>query len=66
MDNWIKTFRNAETIHPNDTVLIPGDPEREMTFERLKNGVPIQDAVVEDLKQLADKFSLTFNPMQNV
>ncbi len=66
MDNWIKTFRNAETINPNDKVLIPGDPEREMTYERLKNGVPLQEAVVDDLKQLADKFSLTFNPTQNV
>ena len=66
MDNWIKTFRNAETINPNDKVLIPGDPEREMTYERLRNGVPLQEAVVDDLKQLADKFSLTFNPLQNV
>ncbi len=64
MDNWIKTFRNAETVNGEEKVLIPGDPEREMTRERLQNGIVLQHAVVDDLKQLAEKFSLTFNPMQ--
>ena len=65
MDNWIRTFRQAEGIHPEDQVLIPGDPERKMTRERLKNGIPTQEAVIADLRQLAEKFHLTFNPMQH-
>ncbi len=64
MDNWIKTFRNAESIDPKNKVLIPGDPERLLSEERMKNGVPIHEAVIEDLQQLAEKFSLTFNPVQ--
>ena len=64
MDNWIRTFRKAETVYPGDQVLIPGDPERELTTERQLKGVPVQDAVVEDLQQLALKFKLTFNPKQ--
>ncbi len=63
MDNWIRTFRKAEVIKPGDKVLIPGDPEREMTQERLRNGVPVQDAVIDDLKQLAEKFGLIFKPV---
>ena len=36
MDNWIQTFRNAEPALGQKRVLIPGDPERELTFERQK------------------------------
>ncbi|MGV8096793.1 MAG: Ldh family oxidoreductase [Mangrovibacterium sp.] len=64
MDNWIRTFRQAESIHPENRVLIPGDPEREMTLERLQNGIPVQDAVVEDLEKLAVQFKITFKPLQ--
>lgn len=62
MDNWIRTFRQAERIHPENQVLIPGDPERLMTGERLQNGIPVQEAVLDDLKSLAEKFNISFNP----
>ncbi|MGK7395981.1 MAG: Ldh family oxidoreductase [Candidatus Cyclobacteriaceae bacterium M3_2C_046] len=60
MDNWIGSFRKAKTINGQEKVLIPGDPEREMTAERLKNGIPLLDPVIEDLHLLAEKFNLTF------
>jgi LDH2 family malate/lactate/ureidoglycolate dehydrogenase len=62
MDNWIRTFRTAERIIPGNPVLVPGDPEREMTIERLQNGVPVQEAVLDDLKRLAEQFHLAFEP----
>ena len=65
MDNWIRTFRQAERIDPGNNVLIPGDPEREMTRERLKNGIPVQEAVIEDLQRLAKQFKIIFNPLQH-
>ena len=66
MDNWINTFRNAETSTGQDRVLIPGDPERELTSERLKNGIPLHEQVVADLKDLGNKFGLSFNdPSEN-
>lgn len=55
MDTWIERFRNSETVDPEDTVLIPGDPEREMTEERLKNGIDLLDQVVEDLQKLGSE-----------
>lgn len=58
MDNWIERFRNSETVNPEDQVLIPGDPEREMTEERLKNGIDLLDPVVEDLKGLGEKLGV--------
>ncbi|MDO9613138.1 MAG: Ldh family oxidoreductase [Bacteroidota bacterium] len=61
MDNWIETFRNAEPAVGCEKVLIPGDPERELTIERLKNGIPLHEQVINDLQQLAAKFELVFN-----
>lgn len=61
MDNWIETFRNAEPAAGCEKVLIPGDPERELTIERLKNGIPLHEQVINDLQQLAVKFGLVFN-----
>lgn len=60
MDNWIQTFRNAETTIGQEKVLIPGDPERELTHERLKNGIPIHELVVADLTELGKIFDLKF------
>ncbi|XZF13425.1 Ldh family oxidoreductase [Chitinophagaceae bacterium MMS25-I14] len=58
MDNWIRRFRNAETIPGQDRVLIPGDPEREYETERMKAGIPVVASVVEDLKQLGEKMGI--------
>ncbi len=60
MDKWIGRFRNTTPINPENKVLIPGDPEREMEFERKENGIPLVDAVVKDLKDLAVKFNVEF------
>lgn len=60
MDNWITRFRAARPVDGQERVLIPGDPEREMSEERLKNGIPLNEKVIEDLKTLAIKFGLDF------
>ena len=61
MDNWISTFRQSESTDSDSKVLIPGDPERILTDERLKNGIPVQSEVIEDLRQLAEKFEIAFD-----
>jgi LDH2 family malate/lactate/ureidoglycolate dehydrogenase len=60
MDNWIFRFRKAKTIESEERVIIPGDPEREMEESRIKDGVPINPKVVDDLKELAASFGLKF------
>ncbi|MFH6984057.1 Ldh family oxidoreductase [Marinoscillum luteum] len=60
MDNWIGRFRNAEPIMKGHDVLIPGDPERKLEHERRKDGIPLLDAVVNDLKGLSDRFGVEF------
>ncbi len=58
MDNWIRRFRSAQTIEGQESVLIPGDPERLTTDERLKNGIPLLEPVVQDLRHLGDRFGI--------
>jgi LDH2 family malate/lactate/ureidoglycolate dehydrogenase len=60
MDNWIKRFRAAKTSEGHEHVLIPGDPERIIAEQRAKEGIPIQDIVVNDLKSIASKMGLSF------
>ena len=61
MDKWIGGFRSAKTIQGEQKVLIPGDPEREMEIDRTQNGIPLVESVVNDLKQLATDFNISFS-----
>jgi LDH2 family malate/lactate/ureidoglycolate dehydrogenase len=58
MDNWIERFRKAKPAAGFEKVLIPGDPERETEKERMQNGIPVVEAVVEDLKLVGEKFNI--------
>ncbi len=58
MDHWIQGFRNAKTIPGEERVLVPGDPEREYEVERMRDGIPLLQQVVDDLQLLAGKFGL--------
>ncbi|TKG96048.1 Ldh family oxidoreductase [Puteibacter caeruleilacunae] len=61
MDNWINTFRNAETAKDFEKVLIPGDPERETTAERSQDGIPLLEPVIEDLIELGNSLNVSFD-----
>ena len=58
MDNWINRFRNATPSEGNEKVLIPGDPEREMEFIRIQEGIPLVLSVENDLYEIGEKFGL--------
>ena len=60
MDKWIGRFRSAKPVPGQERVLIPGDPEREMEVVRRQSGIPLSEAVVADLKGLADKLGVAF------
>jgi len=58
IDNWIARFKSASTIDPDQKVIIPGEPELEAEIYRKQNGIPLVDAVVNDLNELAVKFGV--------
>ena len=60
MDKWIERFRKARPAAGFERVLIPGDPEREMEEIRMKEGIPIVESVVDDLKKLGEKMGVMF------
>ncbi|MEJ0102242.1 MAG: Ldh family oxidoreductase [Bacteroidota bacterium] len=60
MDKWIKRFHSAKTVEGQTKVIIPGDPEREMHAERMKNGILLMPVVLDDLKYLSEKFGIKF------
>lgn len=60
MDRWIERFKAAEPVHPSQKVLIPGEPEHYEAIRRAKEGIPLNEKVVDDLRQLAQKLTLSF------
>ena len=60
MDNWIMRFRQSETVEAGKKVLVPGDPEREMEAKRSKEGIPLLQPVVDDLREMGKKFGIHF------
>ena len=58
LDNWIERFKSAKTVDPKKRVIIPGEPEYAAENERKKNGIPLIDAVVNDLNELAQKLGI--------
>ena len=57
MDTWIERFRSAKAIE-GETVIIPGDPEREMEKDRMENGFSLLPPVVKDLEELSKKYEV--------
>lgn len=58
LDNWIQRFKSAKTIDHEQKVIIPGEPELEAEQDRKQNGIPLVDAVANDLNTLAERFGL--------
>ncbi|TDQ08830.1 Ldh family oxidoreductase [Pedobacter metabolipauper] len=59
LDNWIERFKQAKTVDPDKQVIIPGEPEYAFEQERRTAGIPLIDAVVHDLNELADKLGIS-------
>ncbi len=60
IDEWIQVFRNTKPTPGNDAVLIPGDPERHEEIKRTKEGIPVIQAVVDDLKDISKQTGIPF------
>ncbi|MFM7672082.1 MAG: Ldh family oxidoreductase [Bacteroidota bacterium] len=59
MDHWIRGFRSAQPTDPAQPVLVPGDPERIAEEERSRQGIPLLEPVLMDLKALSEKLDIS-------
>jgi L-2-hydroxycarboxylate dehydrogenase (NAD+) len=60
IDHWIEVFRGTRPAAGQKAVLIPGDPEREAEQIRSKEGIPLIQAVVDDLLHISKKTGVPF------
>jgi L-2-hydroxycarboxylate dehydrogenase (NAD+) len=60
MDKWIRRFRSATPVEGQESVLVPGDPERLMENERIFKGIELLPPVEQDLKSIGQKFGIDF------
>jgi LDH2 family malate/lactate/ureidoglycolate dehydrogenase len=60
IDHWIEVFRKTRPAPGHDAVLIPGDPEHEAEKIRSENGIPVIDAVVNDLREISKMTKVPF------
>jgi LDH2 family malate/lactate/ureidoglycolate dehydrogenase len=58
LDNWIERFKSAQTVDPNQHVIIPGEPELQAELDRKASGIPLVQAVIDDLNLLAQRFGI--------
>jgi len=61
IDHWIEVFRSTKPASGHDAVLIPGDPEHEQEKLRSMSGVPVIDAVVNDLLLISRETGVPFD-----
>ena len=60
MDLWIDRFENTNTPEGATLpVIIPGTPERLAFEERKSTGIPLVDAVYQDLHQIRTQLQLS-------
>jgi LDH2 family malate/lactate/ureidoglycolate dehydrogenase len=60
MDRWIRRFRETRARNSAQPVLIPGEPEAKASAMRKQHGIPVNDKVMADLRQLANELNLKF------
>ncbi|OAV75186.1 Ureidoglycolate dehydrogenase [Bacteroidales bacterium Barb7] len=60
MDKWIETMRNTKPAKGHESVLIPGDPERECEERIAREGIRLLPQVMEESCAIAEKLGINF------
>lgn len=60
IDDYIRTFRKTKPAPGQTEVLLPGDPEREAEAIRKVEGIPVVEAVVNDLLNVSKETGIPF------
>jgi len=60
LDQVIDVLHNTKRVDPNQPVLVAGDPEMATRAERLRDGVPVPDDLMEQLRAVAKSAEVPF------
>jgi LDH2 family malate/lactate/ureidoglycolate dehydrogenase len=60
LDQVIDVLHNAKRVDPNQPVLVAGDPEMATRAERLRDGVPVPDDLMDQLRAVAKNAEVPF------
>jgi L-2-hydroxycarboxylate dehydrogenase (NAD+) len=60
IDEWIAVLRATKPAPDAETVLIPGDPERQTAAVRAVDGIPLKSSVVAELRHVSFCTSIPF------
>jgi uncharacterized oxidoreductase len=58
LDEYVNYIRNTPTRPGVDEILLPGEPERRTTQDRIANGIPVDDGTWEQIAELADRLGV--------
>lgn len=61
MDDWVRTMRATKPAPGSPGVVIPGEPEWRAAAERAVTGVPLDPAVVADLRYVSRQTGVPFD-----
>jgi LDH2 family malate/lactate/ureidoglycolate dehydrogenase len=61
IDEWIRVFRAARPAPGTPGPRIPGDPEREAEAVRRESGIPLIQAVINDLRDISRQTGIPFD-----
>lgn len=61
MDDMIDALRASEPIDPEQPVLVAGDPEEAAFAERSRDGVPVPDKLVSQVREIAREANAGFS-----
>ncbi len=60
IDEWIAVLRKTKPAKGTNGVLIPGDPEHQQETIRNKEGIPLSQAVIDDLVSISKQTGIPF------
>ncbi len=61
IDEWIEVFRHTKPAKGTTGVLIPGDPEHLEEAIRKREGIPLIQPVIDDLRDISRQTGIPFN-----
>ena len=65
MDDWIQFIRNTPKAPDVDRIWLPGEMELVKREQRLRNGIPLNPEMMDELKGLAMKVHIPFDVPEN-